>query len=155
MPFGELAIQYQFPPLYTDRQVDVVAILNDDIGVEFRLTGTITVLELLGKETEYSVIPDLITDSSTIIIEQAQYLKILEHNFVGVHLENQDDCKLKDSFPAEREDLLKIYIQKKRFMMRKLKENAIETLYIRTLEAMIDMLHYPVTLDLETAYEVL
>lgn len=40
-------------------------------------------------------------------------------------------------------------------MMRKLKENAIETLYIRTLEAMIDMLHYPVTLDLETAYEVL
>lgn len=66
--FGELEINYKFPPLYTNRQVDVVAILNDDIGVEFRLTGTITVLELLEKETEYSVIPDLITDSSTIII---------------------------------------------------------------------------------------
>ncbi len=77
-PPGAALITYYFPPLYAERTVDVVAIMNDDIGIEFRLTGTITVLELLNKERDISVIPDLITDSSSIIIEQAPHLKVLE-----------------------------------------------------------------------------
>ena len=71
--------------------------MNDDIGSEFRMTGTINVLELLNKHTNITVIPMLITDSSSIIIEQAPHLKKLEQFFVKPHLDG--DCAFVDNFP--------------------------------------------------------